>query len=177
MAGPGPPPSGLFAEGRLYRQCFANSCLAYEPSAAETLRVRPAPLGIHYLELFPPAQAAHADTTFSAQSTHLSVWEAQTLVPSGQPQQLTIQVLQSQSQTPIPNLEAVLELTLPNNRQETYTFTPTGPDGTSSLSLPGIEAPNGTLIPYRVCLRLADPEASSSPEPLCLLDSYVIWGR
>jgi hypothetical protein len=167
----GPPATEIFIENDLWRQCFTNYCLDFDPQAAETLQVRPAPLGARYLEHNPPIQAAYATLDLSTTSASLSVWESLSLIDSTQAQQITTQVTENGSQTPIPNLEAVLTVTLPDNSQVVYNFQPTNDLGQTSLSVPPIQAANGTLIPYQVCLK-----STESPS-LCFLDSYVIWGN
>lgn len=167
----GPPTTEIYQEGLIWRQCFTNYCLDYDPQAAESLQIRPAPLGVRYLELFPPLQAAYANLNFTTATTRLTVWEAHSLITSAQEQQISLQVVETESQTPIPNLEAFVTLTLPDGSQAVYNFQPTGADGQSALNLLPVEAPNGTLIPYQVCLKAA------AGEPLCVTDSYVIWGN
>ena len=72
----GMPATELFPFENLYRQCFTNYCLDYDPSAAESLRIRPAPLGEEYLRIHPPAQAANPNPELSSGSYHLGIWEA-----------------------------------------------------------------------------------------------------
>ncbi|HVN54034.1 MAG TPA: hypothetical protein VMT46_06860 [Anaerolineaceae bacterium] len=168
----GKPTTEIFPEGGIYRQCFTNYCLDYDPSASsEEIRIRLAPLGVRYLEQYPPLKAAYQNLKITSETTNLTVWESHSLITSAEEQSINLEVLESTSQAPIPNLEARLTITLPDGRKEDYSFEPTGSNGRSSVTVPAIDAPNGTLIPYKVCV------SPASSNPLCVTDTYVIWGN
>ncbi len=166
----GNPTTEVFQEGSIYRQCFTSYCLDYDPAAAETLRVRLAPLGERYLKNNPPQQVAEAPSQAPGVAYHLAVSEAHSLISSEQEQVVTLEITASSDQTPVSDLEASLELTLPDGTRSGYHFQPTGEDGRSSVALPPVSGPNGTLIPYQICL-------NGGTSPQCVLDSYVIWGN
>ena len=89
------------------------------------------------------------------------------MVASGQPQE--IQVLVTEQDMPLANREPLLTLTLPDGRTENHHFPPTDSRGMTSLTLPPIEAPNGTLIPYEVCL------TGVYGKTFCIGENYLIW--
>jgi hypothetical protein len=70
---------------------------------------------------------------------------------------------------PLMNREPELTLSLPDNSQYTYHFPPTGENGQTSLELAPVEAPNGSLIAYEVCLSVL------SGAELCVMDNYLVW--
>jgi len=167
----GMPATELFPFENLYRQCFTNYCLDYDPNAAESLRIRPAPLGEEYLQIHPPTQVANANLELSSGSYHMGIWEARSLIPSGQVQTIHLEVTEAESQNPVPDLEATVVLYTPGGSQTTLHFQPTDASGQAVLDLPPITGANGTLVPYTVCLNTA------SGAPLCVKESYVLWGN
>jgi hypothetical protein len=168
----GMPTTELFKEGSVYRQCFTNICLDYDPSAAETLRIRPAALGELYLRQFPPAEAAvPSGPAPSAGNYALVVWEAHTLAVSDQGQTISVRVTDATGAKPAADLAVVLTVFLPDGGEPTYPFPLTDASGQASVDVPSISAPNGTIIPYQACLRL-DGRGDQ-----CVKDSYVIWGN
>lgn len=171
MEAAGLPTTEIFSVENRFRQCFVHYCLDYDPTAEEAQRVRPASLGELYLEKYPPDQATYAHLEQAAQTDQLSAWKDRSTISSGQEQTIYIQVLDSQTQKPVPDVVATLLLLGPDEASEAhYSFPPTDTNGASSLKLPAMAAPNGTLIPYQVCLDAADGAAQ------CVTESYVIWG-
>jgi hypothetical protein len=166
----GMPTTELFQLGNYYRQCFTNYCLDYDLNASEALRIRPAPLGAQYLKLHSPSPDTAAPVATAPAGYHLNVWEQHPLAPSGTEQTIHIEITQAESQSPAANVEASLTLYMPDGSQASYHFQPTDASGQAAVPLPPIVAPNGTLVPYQVCLN------TTTAAPLCVKDSYVIWG-
>ncbi len=165
----GPPISEISPEGSVYRQCFTNYCLDYDPNAATALRIRPAPLGSLYLKQHPLPNASES-VNLSPENAQVKVWEAQALISSTHEQQIFMEVIEAASQKAIPDVEATLTVLLPEGAQVDYHFPPTDESGRSTVTLTPISAPNGTLVPYKVCLN------TSGGTPNCVEDSFVIWG-
>ncbi len=166
----GPPITQIFPyEENIYRQCFTNICLDYYTNVAEHLSIQPASLGHIYktkfyqepVDSFPDPQALFG--------LRIQVWEFLPILNSTQEQVIHVMVLDENS--PIFNLEPTLTLTLPDGSQEEYHFPPTLVNGQTSLTLPPIVAPNGTLIPYKVCLQYLNSEK------VCYKDNFLIWGN
>ncbi len=166
----GMPTTEVFQVGDIYRQCFTNYCLDYDPGASEALRIRPAPLGETYLKLHNPSQEAEQSLEVTPAVYRLNVWEERGFIAPEQEQKIHLEVTEAGSQTPIPDIEATLTLYYPEGSEKVYHFQPTDPSGQSSVSIPAINAINGTLIPYQVCL------GGSSNPSICVKDTYVIWG-
>jgi hypothetical protein len=167
----GMPTTELFQSGRIYRQCFTNYCLDYDPSAAEALRIRPAPLGQAYLKQYPPPQAAESAQNTTPTSYKLVVWEDRMLLPVGQDQKIHLKVTDASSKAPALSLAATLTVYQPNDDQSSYSFQPTDAQGQAEVDVPAITGANGTLIPYQVCLD------QNTGTPVCIKDSYVLWGN
>ena len=152
------------------RQCFVNLCLTYDSRANENARVRPEPLGYWYKQLYYSPEVKDGQPKIqSAQdgTLTLQVWEQFPAVTSTQVQEIGVNVLRDNR--PLMNVAPVLTLTLLDGNQQTFHLPPTGDDGQSRIQLPPIEAPNGTLILYQVCV------PNPGKDEFCAEKSYVIW--
>lgn len=150
----------------VYRQCFTNVCLDFDLNDNQGQRLNPVPLGVTYKDLFyDRLRQGQFEEDF--QDTHVLIQEKQAMVASGQPQD--IRVTLTEDEIPLVNREPILKLTLPDNHVETYHFPPTDEDGHTTLVIPPVEAPNGTLIPYEVCLM------GIYGKTFCVGENYLIW--
>lgn len=155
-------------ENNTPRQCFENYCLNLYPNAAQNFRVRPASLGLRYLQMFSPLQ--QAKTQAPEGGVMLNIREAAPQLPANQPQKIELQVLARSTQLPAPNLPAELKLIAPDGAEYLYDFPVTSLDGKTWLEIPPIPGlPNGSLMAYQVCVIL--PQDS----PVCQNDAYLIW--
>jgi hypothetical protein len=159
--------SQIFAVDKIYRQCYVNYCLDYNP---ETQTIQPAPLGLQYLKLRPPEQAAKDNLVFKPGDVLLRVVESKPLISSTEQQKVVVQVFQKGDQYPIPNLDAIISLVLPDGSETEFMMPPTNSQGKTNLLLPPILAANGTLIPFKVCLFTAST-------PVCSQETFTIWGN
>ncbi len=167
----GPPISEIFQEGNLYRQCFTAYCLDYDQNAPEPLRVRPVPLGRRYLELYPPKGLIEKGLSPTPKDLLLLMGEDYPMISSGERQKINVKVVQASDNSPVPNIESILRLTLPGNKRLAYTLKATDADGSSSITLNEISAPNGTVIPYQICLN------TGSQSTVCKEESFLIWNN
>jgi hypothetical protein len=147
------------------RQCFTNLCLEHHPLAPASLRVRPAAQGYIYKDI--NYRLPQPTAIPSIQSSSLKTWEANPLLPSGKPQVIYAAVYDNN--TPVNNIELRLTLTMPKGEQVDYSMPSTDESGQSSVELKPIEAENGTLVPYKVCV------VSPSTPQLCESQAFVIW--
>jgi hypothetical protein len=153
-------------EVRVYRQCYNNLCLDFDLDAPDSERLQPVPLGETYKELYyDRLRRGQFEEDF--QDVHVLIWEQQPTVASGQPQEIGVTL--TEAEIPLVNREPILNLTLPDNRLESYRFPPTDEGGKTVLQIPGVEAPNGTLIPYEVCL------VGVYGKTFCVGENYLIW--
>jgi hypothetical protein len=167
----GPPTTEIFQEGKVYRQCFTAYCLDYDQSAPESLRVHPAPLGKRYLALFPPQGLVVKSLIPTSKDLMLLIDEQSPMISSGEKQKINVKILQASDQTPVPNIESTLTITLPGNKRLTYTLNATDVNGDASVVIDEVVAPNGTIIPYQVCLN------TGSQPPVCKQESFLIWSN
>ena len=168
----GKPISERFTVGSVYRQCFTNYCLDFDPqSPAGVSPIRPSPLGNQYVNLYPDRSQAESSVTLAAKDVLLKVWEKLPRIASTEKQTINVMVKQSKDEAPIQNLAVRLTVSLPDGSTGIYVLPPTGTDGATSYTLPPILAENGRLVPYKVCLM-----ASSSPQ-ICIEDSFIIWNN
>jgi len=158
--------------GTLYRQCFENYCLVYDSSAAESLQVRMAPLGLEYLNLTQAEPAEEATpVTVQTGAIRLVANPGTPRIPADQSQRFDLYVVHAEDNQPVPNVESVLTLSLPDGIEATYPLPATDTQGRSSLTIEPIKpAPvNGTVISFKVCLTTPTDGA------VCTSDSYLIW--
>jgi hypothetical protein len=156
-------------DDQVFRQCYTNLCLDYHllSNIPSDLRIRPAPLGKQYLERYYPNQGGGFTESQALRTISLQVWERYQFGGSNQAQEIGASIFEGKS--PLSSIEPVLTLIMPDGSQLSYYFPPTGDDGQTLLKLDPIEAQNGTLIPYQVCI------SSLTYELFCVKDSFVIW--
>jgi hypothetical protein len=156
----------------LFRQCFENYCLLFDNSAAESMQVRMAPLGVDYLNLTHPQQAS-STTAFEVPAVELRLMAnpALTRIPASQPQRFEVFVTRADDTSPLANIESQLTLILPDGSSLTYAVPPTDAQGRASLTVDPIQPllPNGAVVSFKVCLNIP------ADETVCASDSYLIW--
>jgi len=157
----------------LYRQCFENYCLLYDSTAAASLQVRMAPLGLDYLNLTraTPVEGTVVSEQLTPETIRLVANPGTPRIPADQAQRFDLYAVRTDNNQPVPDVEANLTLTMPDNTQINYPLPPTDAQGRASLTISPIEpAPvNGTVISFKVCLALP------SGLEVCTSDSYLIW--
>jgi hypothetical protein len=149
-----------------YSQCFVNVCLEYHPTAPNGLQVRPHSLGAEFLTI--GAKSGTPESTFS-EALQINAWENYPLIPSGHIQVINIEA--TQNSTPVAGIEFSLVVIQPDGITKTYTLSPTGADGKTSLELYPINGPNGAIVQYEVCVI-----GAVSPQ-VCFSRSYTIWDQ
>jgi hypothetical protein len=174
-------PIGEYHEyGRFFRQCFEYVCLLLDPEADSWLKVRPEPLGYTYLRMYQRTQS-HVEkseiprenaTWHGSQSENefiMDVWEAHSSVKTDQSQSIYVRIYDKEM-NPVPGLEPSLTLTIQGQGDIKLKLPPTDQNGETNMQLPVFVAPNGTLVPYKVCI-----ETQTSLE--CREESYAIWNN
>ena len=167
----GPPTTERFTAGKVYRQCFKAYCLDYDPSAPPSMRVRPAPLGKRYLQLFPPPASVDTNPAPANPDLILLVDDDSPVISTHQKEKINARVLKANDHAPVPNILSTLTLNLPEDRHLTYSLNATDNQGDASVVIDPIEAQNGTIIPYQVCL-----DTDSQPQ-VCVSESFLIWNN
>lgn len=161
--------------GETTDQCFENLCLVYDPSAPYNVRVNPESLGINYNALFgyataqitPQAGESRSDEQISPLT--LRVKESQPTIPANQQQVIEVSV--SRDGFPVPGVGLEISLSLPDGSSQVYVLPPTGSDGKSVQTLPIIQADNGSVILYKICI------TGQGQMNFCYEDSFTIWSQ
>jgi hypothetical protein len=154
----------------IFRQCFENYCLIYDPSASDAMKVRMAPLGKEYLQLNPPPEALQIRNIFNPDRITMVISADRPTLNDNQEQYIRLMVQQKDNGLPLERVEANLILQAPGYTSQRFDFVPTDSNGMSVLVIPPlINMANGTRLSYEVCLNLP------SEEPICNRDSYLIW--
>lgn len=149
-----------------FQQCFVNLCLQGQRGPNGSIEVSPLPLGEKYRDLFYDAQASVFDAEAALDIT-IQIWEGFPMVSPNQKQEIGVVIYGNGR--PLSDLEPVLELSLPDSVRKSYTLPPTDEKGETQLILDPLEADNGTLVPYKVCL------STQNEQMFCVMDSYLIW--
>ncbi len=154
----------------LFRQCFENYCLVYDPSAAEALQVRLAPLGKEFLERYPPAEELQIRNLFTQERIALVVSADLPTLNVNDEQYIRMLVQQKDNGQPLERVEATVVVYAPGQTVQRYAFPPTDGSGMSMAVIPPqLGLANGSRIVYEVCLNLP------SEQPICARDSYLLW--
>lgn len=184
----------------IYSQCFENLCLEEHYDQTGKLTIKPAQLGYTYkllpvqrlenrseiapgtggqpqseseMDEYPPpeifTQSKIQPTPATlARELSIQVWETHPSVTPDQSQEIGVSVFENGE--PLSKVEPDLVLTLPEGNEVTYYMHPTGDNGQARIRLNPIDAPNGTLIPYEVCVYNLMNKGK-----FCIKDSFLIW--
>ncbi|MBC8505700.1 MAG: hypothetical protein ISR58_18990 [Anaerolineales bacterium] len=154
----------------LYRQCFQNLCLDYFPYNPENHKIKPLPLGYLYRDRFyDQADSFDPELQFINQADVLNIWQEFSSIPPNTSQIISVNI--QKDQIPLENIKPDLILRLPEDISITFSMPPTQPDGSTSLTLYPINAPNGTSISYDVCVNLFNEMLT------CKSESFIIWAQ
>lgn len=156
-------------EDDVFWQCFTNLCLEEDRGAPDGLLIRPVAMGYLYKQAFYKSKQISQKSSTPAKELALQVWEIFPRVASNQEQIIEVGV--AENNTPREGVQPDLVLTLPDGKQQQFTFTATDKDGRSQIRLPAIAASNSTLIPYQVCI------TNQTGEKFCVKESYLIWNN
>lgn len=118
------------------------------------------------LQTTPPPTEDVFSTT-QDRELNMRVWDVYAMLAPDQSQEIGVSI--TENNVPLRNLEPYLIVTLPSGEEKTYYMDLTGDDGVSIYVLGPVEAPNGTLIPYQVCILDLDNGK------YCVRESFMIW--
>lgn len=167
------------------RQCFENLCLVEDHQIEGVYRIRPSPLGFEYASLSFPSEFG-GEGRLSLQSGQQSATLAAEHLSNPANQEITLEILEAkpfvdqQTQQEIGvivriggrlamDIQPTLHLFFPNGEVSSFEMPPTNEEGKSSFTIPPIQAPNGTLVEYRICIK------TPSGVEGCASDDYLIW--
>lgn len=168
----GVPISELFPlEESVYRQCFSNLCLDYYENREDPQKITVAPLGSIYKSytIRTDSDVRILDVPTAPAKIQLRVWEESAFITSLQEQTLYVSVFDDG--VPLVGLDPMLTLTLPDGTLSIYRFSATDQNGMSFITIPPIEATNGTLIFYEICAEYTGAGV------VCTQDNFLIWGN
>ena len=151
--------------GTSLQQCFEKLCLEFKANGL----VRPVPLGYSYQFLSQNSVPLPTQTVEPVREVTMQMWVRNEMLASNQEQEVGVILLENND--PLSQLQPQLTITLPDGSRQTFTMPASAPDGRTSLRLPPIDAPNGTLIPFQICIR------GSTGERFCMKDDYLIWNQ
>lgn len=159
--------SGEYTKDSL-RQCFENLCLLHDKRAENYSPVYPYQLGYQFLGLMSDSEIPVEPTTEPSQhKITLRVEENQPVVRTDEHQEVLVTVLRNGF--PVSGVDLELTLTLPDNSTQNFILPETGSDGRANLQLPMIQAENGSVILYQVCV------INQDQANFCYEDSFAIW--
>ncbi len=172
----GPPLTSFQEYGKLFRQCFTNICLLYDPDATPWRNVYPEPLGYTYLkihhregiELLPSGGPDKQEKVQPGDAnTIIETSEEYPSISTREQQKIYIKVF-DRSGRGLPGKKTWLTISIPDAGEVVFSLPDTDIRGEIWIEIPAIIAPQGTLIPYKACVE-------TSLGMVCKLDSYVIW--
>jgi hypothetical protein len=163
----GTPISHVFShEPGIYWQCFTNLCLQFNLNVEGEERLRPVPLGVEYKDRYYD-EVIDFLSSQAMEDLEMKVWEKDSFVSSNGSQIIHLALFEGRK--PLKDFEPILIATMPDGSQRKAYFQPSDENGRTSIGLAPIDAPNGTLIAYKVCLY------NIESEPRCVGDNYLIW--
>lgn len=165
LSGPPQTKAHDLAEG-YQRQCFVKFCIEDQIDLYGNRVVRLSKLGEEYRRQIVQALGERPSPPDLTQIT-LHAWEGQPIVAPDREQEIGVSVYSGKH--PLSGISPELILTYPDGREETLTLPPTDSEGKTQLKLSPIQAENGTLIPYRVCVQ------DRREQRFCVRDSFLIW--
>ena len=137
-------------EGDNYRQCFQNLCLVNYLNDPDGLGVRPEPLGYKFRSKYYSEAQVQPTSTAPSNTVVIQIDMPQQAVATSQEQLINITV--TSGVLPVTNAAAFIRVTYPDGSQSNSPFPLTDANGRASITLPPIQAPNLTLVPFQVCI-------------------------
>jgi hypothetical protein len=157
-------------EPGLFRQCFTNYCLDYDPSKRENKQVTLTPLGKLYLAMdqtvLPQAVTPQPDPSVIS----LQVSETLPKVSTSEAQTIHVMALNTADQTPLSGIETEITIFLPKEKTWSALLAPTAVDGTAVITLPILKnIQNGSILAYKVCT------VNAFASQTCTTGTYLVW--
>lgn len=134
------------------RQCFDHLCMDYDKRAPQSIRIHPAPLGFQYyqLHLAPSPTPTMAIVVAPLAETALQAWETYPRITTQQSQEIGVYI--TKNGAPMEDIQLTLYVQMPDGSFVTYIMPPSDSNGQTAQVLEPIDAPNNTIIPYKVCV-------------------------
>ena len=156
----------------IYRQCFENYCIEYIPANPAGEQIRLTALGGLYLDKMRATNALQEYFVISPSTVHIEVSGEFMQLSAGQTRRISIVLTRQSDDEPISGLESVLQISLPDGSVVESELPATSGEGTASILIPALNGvPNGSILPYRVCL------TGSVSEPVCADGTLLLWTK
>lgn len=156
-----------FQKDELYKQCFENYCMKYDGGLGESNLVKPEMLGYAYRDIYYQNLPSVSRMTTRGDEVILQAWAKYSSIGSEMEQEFWARVMKND--VLLQEGELFLIQFLPDGDHMRMEFPLTLEDGRTSIVVPSIHAPNGTLIPFQVCMVTEDGQ------DICVSDNYLIW--
>jgi hypothetical protein len=150
----------------LLEQCFKFICLQQKRDPYGELTVAPVSLGLAYRQKNNPVNP-NTPPEANLHQVAIQLWERYPMISSDREQVIGAGLFSGD--TPIPNVAPELDVFLPDGTQWLLSMPATGDNGETRQKLDSIQAENGTLIPYQVCI------APPGQPKFCVKDSFIVW--
>jgi hypothetical protein len=156
----------------VYRQCFENYCLEYIPANTASQQILLTALGSLYLDKMRASNALEEAFVISPSTVAIRVSEEFKQISAGQSQRISILLTRQSDGEPISGLESVLQISLPDGSVYENALPATSGEGKASILIPALKGiPNGSILPYRVCL------TGSVSQPVCAGGTFLFWTK
>jgi hypothetical protein len=156
----------------VYRQCFENYCLEYIPVNPPEEQIRLTALGDLYLDKMRAINVLEDNFVISPSTVAIQVSNGFMQLSAGQSRRISIILTRQSDDQPIPGLESVLQISLPDGSVYKNSLPATSGEGTASILIPALNGvPNGSILPYQVCL------SGSVSEPVCASGTLLLWTK
>jgi hypothetical protein len=143
------------------QQCFVSLCLEGKIDEKEGVTVSVMPLGQEFIYPENPTQVpTWVDLAIQVGETH-------PMISPDLEQEIWAVVFSAG--VPVPNIEPELTMTMPDGTEQIYRMAATDENGETRQIIPPIEAENGTLVPYVICVHVENQQR------FCVGSSYVVW--
>lgn len=164
----GDPISGIVSQyDKTFQQCFENFCLLYNEEFFNLVYLQPEMLGYAYRDIYYQDLPSVSQITPQGDEITLQAWTKYTSIGSNMEQEFWVRVMKND--VPIQSASLYLIKFLPYGDTVRMDFPLTLVDGYTSILDLSTQAPNGTLIPYQVCMVTGDGQET------CITDDYLIW--
>lgn len=156
----------------VYRQCFENYCLEYIPVNPPEEQIRLTALGGLYLDKMRAINVLEDNFVISPSTVAIQVSNGFMQISAGQSRRISIVLTRQSDDQPISGLESVLQISLPDGSVYKNNLPATSGEGTASILIPALNGvPNGSILPYQVCL------SGSVSEPVCASGTLLLWTK
>jgi hypothetical protein len=177
-----------FVQENVNQQCFERMCVQEDGRVGGQLRIHPAPLGYMFLQLAGkgvpgspglnesyPSRGQESTPELQPPNNNenpgddlmIQVWELYPWVSSKHIQEINTSIYDGKKA--LANIDPILTVYLPDESPLIEHMPPTDADGQTRIDISPMNVPNGTLIPYQVCITTQDKVSH------CGKGDFLVW--